>query len=492
MPYLWSSAAVAAAVLSGQLLTRLTPVPNLSLVFLLAVLFSALRFGMRPAIYASLVAFLAHNFFFIQPLYTFTVAEPYELLALVIFLVVAVITSALAGRVRDQARIAAQRMRATRRLYEFTRKLSRLASVEAVAEGAAAEIHASLGHPALILLDREGALTLTAAWPPEDAIDAEAMRAAQWACACNEPAGAGTAVSPETPWFFVPLRTQRGSTGAVGVACGTGAALDAEARALLDTLAEQVAAALERASFAREMVSARATAETEHVRNILLASISHDFRTPLASILGSATSLIDFGEKLDTSTQRDLLHQIRQEAEGLDAMVRDLLAITRIDAGGLELRYDWVDLREVAERTVSAARRRGARQSFETALPAGLPLIRADPRLVEQALGNVVSNAVLHTPPETRVTIDAAFDSAAVLLRVTDDGPGIPAKLLPRAFDKFVRSTDERSADRTGLGLAIAKGIVEAHRGSIAAEAPVAHGHGSRIVLSFPVAETSS
>lgn len=351
IPYVWSTVAVAAAVLGSQLLAQITPVPNVALIFLMAVLFPAVRFGMWPAIYASFLSFLAYNFFFIPPLYTFTIAEPYGLLALIFFLVVAIISSALAGRIRDQERVAADRMRAMRRLYEFTRKLSGLASVNAVAEGAAIEIHASLRRPAIVLLDSNGTLSIAGAWPPDDAVDADAMRAAQWACACNEPAGAGTAVSSGIPWFFIPLRTQRGSIGVIGVTCtDTPASFDAEARALLETLADQVAAALERASFAHEMVSARAAAETEQVRNILLASISHDFRTPLASILGSATSLLDYGGKLDPSAQRDLLSQIKHEAEGLDEMVRNLLAITRINAGGLELRYDWVDLREVAER----------------------------------------------------------------------------------------------------------------------------------------------
>jgi len=322
------------------------------------------------------------------------------------------------------------------------------------------------------------------------------MSAAQWAFACNEPAGAGTAISSTAPWFFIPVRTQRGCVGVVGVAWDGNSVFDAEARTLLDTLAEQVAAALERASLARDMVDARAAAETERVRNTLLASISHDFRTPLASILGSATSLLDYRDKLDASAQSDLLGQIKHEAEGLDEMVRNLLAITRIDAGALELRHDWVDLREVVERVVSVARRRRTPQQLETILPVALPMIRADATLVEQAVGNIVNNALLHTPKDTRVTIDATVESMAVSLRVTDDGPGIPADVLPYAFEKFVRLRQEAAradgGEGTGLGLAIAKGIIEAHRGSIAAQSPVSDGHGTRVVLTFPREEPAS
>jgi two-component system sensor histidine kinase KdpD len=287
----------------------------------------------------------------------------------------------------------------------------------------------------------------------------------------------------------VPLRIGPKTFGVVGVAKekDTGP-LDSEARALLETLVEQTAAALERASLAREMVSAKTATETERVRNTLLASISHDFRTPLSSILGSATSLLDYGDKLAPEAKKDLLIQIKQETEGLDEMVRNLLAITRIDSGALELRRDWIDLREITDRVVHAARRRGARQRIEVALPADLPLVRADATLVEQAVGNVIGNAVVHTPAETSVLIDALVSQQEIALQITDDGPGIPPQSLPQIFDKFVKAdaTQGDGGQGTGLGLAIAKGIMEAHGGTIAAQSPLSGGRGTRIVLTFP------
>ncbi|HEY1310313.1 MAG TPA: sensor histidine kinase KdpD [Pseudolabrys sp.] len=489
LPFLYATLAVIAALGAGELLTKLTPIPNLSMVFLLAVLFTAVSFGIWPAIYASVLSFLVYNFFFIEPIYTFTIAEPYELLALVIFLVVAVFTSALAGRVRAQAEVSATRMRAMRRLYEFTRRLSGLATLDAVAEGAASEIHASLGRSVVVMLARDDDLDLTASWPPEDSLDAAPMTAARWAYSHVEPAGADTATLPIVPWFFVPLRIGDKTLGVIGVAKPPGTPpLDSEARALLDTLSEQTAAALERASLAREMVSARTATETERVRNTLLASISHDFRTPLSSILGSATSLIDYGDKLDGGAKKDLLGQIKTEAESLDEMVRNLLAITRIDAGALELRRDWIDLREIVDRVISAARRRGARQQIEVALPAELPLVRADATLVEQAIGNVIGNAIVHTPRETKVSVDALVNPNDVTLRVSDNGPGISPQALPQVFEKFIKgdATQADGGQGTGLGLAIAKGIMEAHGGSIAAQSPLAAGRGTRIVLIFP------
>ena len=218
LPFLYATLAVGTALAIGEGLTALTPIPNLSMLFLVAVLLIAVNFGIWPAIYASGLSFLIYNFFFIPPLYTFTIAEPYELLALVIFLVVAVITSALAGRVREQATISADRMRAMRRLYEFTRRLSGLASFDAVAEGAASEINASLGRAVVVLLEQDGDLALIAAWPPEDALDAAPMTAARWSFSHGEPAGADTGTLPIVPWYFVPLRIGEKKLGVIGVA----------------------------------------------------------------------------------------------------------------------------------------------------------------------------------------------------------------------------------------------------------------------------------
>jgi two-component system sensor histidine kinase KdpD len=286
----------------------------------------------------------------------------------------------------------------------------------------------------------------------------------------------------------VPLCIGDKTLGVIGVAKDKDVPrLDSEAMALLDTLSEQTAAALDRASLTREMVNARTATETERVRNTLLASISHDFRTPLSSILGAASSLIGYGDKLDRTATTDLLGQIKTEAESLDGMVRNLLAITRIDSGALELRLDWIDLREIVDRVVSAAGRHGALQRFEVELPTELPLVRADATLVEQAVGNIVANAVLHTPPDTRVTVAAEVAPDRVALLVSDDGPGVAPDALPHIFDKFVkgRSSTADGGQGTGLGLAIAKGIMDAHGGSIAAESPASDGRGTRMTLSF-------
>lgn len=489
-PYAWSTVAVAAAVVVGLGLSAITQLPNLSMAFLLAVLFAAVTFGILPAIFASVLSFLAYNYFFIEPTYTFTIAAPHELFALVIFLAVAVLTSALAGRVREQAKASATRTLATRRLYDFTRKLSGLASFDAIAEAAATEIHSSIQTPTVILLDDASGLKLIAAWPPLEDIDLASMSAARWAVERDEPAGWGTATLPTVPWLFTPLRTPRRRVGVVGVLAK---GVDAEGRALLDTLVEQTAAALERANMGSEIVDTKAAAETEKVRNTLLASISHDFRTPLASILGSATSILDYGGKLDESAKRELLAQIKDEATHLDGMVRNLLAITRIDAGGLELRKDWVDLREVVGRVVASARRSQSGHKIEVSLPQNMPLVRADALLVEQALGNVVQNAISHTPPSTSVAVTANVAAHRLAIMIEDDGPGIAKEELSRVFDKFVSTlrpgSSRTPSDGVGLGLAIAKGIMDAHGGAIEVTSPLKGSRGAMFTLTFPRGE---
>ncbi|TCK28095.1 osmosensitive K+ channel signal transduction histidine kinase [Ancylobacter aquaticus] len=490
--YVTAGLGVATATLLGLVLTRFVALPNVSMLYLLAVLLPALLHGVWPAILASAMSFLAYNFFFIDPVETFTVARPHELLALLVFLIVAVIISAIAGRAREQARLAARRMRATRRLYDFTRKLSALPDRASVAEAAVVELHAALGRASVILLAQEGTLALAAAWPPEDRLDTASMTAAGWAFEHGEAAGAGTGTLPRAPWLFLPLGgLERGARiGVVGIEHDGAAPLDTESEGLLGTLAEQTAAALLRTQLSAEVTRVRTAAETERVRNILLASISHDFRTPLASILGAATSLLDYGPGIPEEARRDLLAQMREEAENLDLMVRNLLSMTRLEAGALDMRRDWVDVVELMHRAVATVKKRGATQRFVVTSAPGLPLIEADPSLMDQALGNVVANAVRYAGVGAHIRLSATVIDGQLVVAVTDDGPGIPAETLPHVFEKFVRAPRGAGdgGDGSGLGLAITRGIVEAHGGSVSARSPApGQTNGARIAMRLPL-----
>ncbi|WP_244630110.1 sensor histidine kinase [Microvirga tunisiensis] len=487
-PYLWSAAAVITAAGIGLALTSQVRLPNVSMVFLLAVLFSAARFGIWPALVSSGLSFLAYNFFFIEPLHSFGVTEPHELLALFVLLAVAVLTSTIAGHAREQARRAAEREVASRRLYKFARRLSALADPQSVVDHAAIQAHGDLRCPCMILLSEGGGLVVSAAWPPKDQLDPEALAAASLALTRGEATGRGTAHCPTVPWLFLPLRTPEGAVGVIGAALSDDV-LDPEARTLFETVAELTATALERARLGQEITAARTTAETERVRNTLLASVSHDFRTPLASILGASTSLIEYGARLPEPARRDLLVQVKDEAEHLDGMVKNLLAMTRLEAGALELNRDWIDLQEMFDRAVAMVRRRGAPQAFRVVVEAGLPFVWADPNLLDQALANLVGNAIQHTGADAHIILEAKREAGMVVLSVTDDGPGIAPDVLPHIFGKFVRASrlGGDAGEGTGLGLAIVKGIVEAHDGTVAAASPVAGRRGTRIEIRLPL-----
>uniref|UniRef100_UPI000A76B46A GAF domain-containing sensor histidine kinase n=1 Tax=Aureimonas sp. AU12 TaxID=1638161 RepID=UPI000A76B46A len=327
------------------------------------------------------------------------------------------------------------------------------------------------GRACVLLRPGGGDLEIAAAWPPDDRLDTPARAAARWAFERGENAGAGTQTLPNSGWTFLPLAAPDGQVGVLGIErASDGAPLGLEARTLLAALAEQTAAALHRALLSTEVRTARTAAETERVRNILLASISHDFRTPLASVLGSATALIDYEDRLDRDARIDLLGQIRDEARHLDQMVRNLLSMTRLEAGALELNRDWIDVGEALSRIVDLARKRGATQRFDVPGPAAPLLAFVDAGLFDQAIGNVVGNAVRHAGPNATIMLTARSEAdGSVVVDIADDGPGVPADLRSHVFEKFTRA--RRSAadggESAGLGLAITRGIVEAHGGTV-------------------------
>ncbi|WP_062220794.1 sensor histidine kinase [Aureimonas sp. D3] len=488
--YVAALASVGIASAVGSELVRFVSLPNISMLYLLAVLAPALLYGVWPAILASFLSFAAYNFFFIEPTFTFTIARPHELLALAIFLIIAVTISAVAGQAREQMHASARRTRAARRLYEFTRTLSGLPDADAVADAAASEIHAAIGRAVTILRPEGADLAIASAWPPDDRLDVPARTAARWAHEHGETAGAGTQTLPSSGWTFLPLAVQESRIGVLGIERPPQAdPLDAESRALLSALGEQTAVALQRATLSTEVRSARTAAETERVRNILLASISHDFRTPLASILGSATTLIEYRERLDEAARDDLLAQVRDEARHLDQMVRNLLSMTRLEAGALEIARDWVDIGEMLNRLVDQAIRRGATQRFALDLP-GEPLLAfADSTLLDQAVGNVIGNAVKHAGAEASIRLGAMKEADGVTIEIADDGPGIPEPLRAHVFEKFTRhrSSAADGGDSAGLGLAITRGIVEAHGGTVELLPPGGAGpQGARFLIRLP------
>jgi two-component system, OmpR family, sensor histidine kinase KdpD len=469
--YLGALAFLIAALGLSFALQQFLAVSNLGLIFLVFIMGSAVAFGLGPSLLVSLLSVLAYNFLFIPPLYTFTIADPANVVALFVFAVVAVIVSNLAARVRVQALTARQRAATTEDLYLFTRKLAGAVTLDDLLWATAFQVASMLKVNVVLLLAEAGTVTVRAGYPPEDILDDADLAAAKWCWQNNRPAGRGADTLPGAKRLFLPMRTARGAIGVIGLDSDRpGPLLTPDLRRLFNALADQAALAIERTSLAEDVERARLTAETERLRSALLTSISHDLRTPLASILGSATSLKSYDETLDAESRRALIGTIQDEAERLNRFIGNLLDMTRLEAGAIAPRGELVDLADVVGSTLERGAKVLAGHRVTIDLAAELPLLKLDPVLFEQVLFNLLDNAAKYGPIGSEITVRARQRGGTVEVQVLDEGEGIPPADLERVFDKFyrVQATDRQRAG-TGLGLAICRGFVTAMGGTIAA-----------------------
>jgi two-component system sensor histidine kinase KdpD len=446
-------------------------ITNVALVFLTAVLIGAVLEGLGPSLVACCVAMLAYNFFFLPPLYAFTIADPENVVALFFFAVVAVIASNLTARVRGQALVARLRARQTDDLYQFSRKLAVAVTLDDLLWATAHQIAMMLKVRVVLLLPEDGSVAVRAGFPPEDMLDDADLAAAKWSWEKNHIAGRGSDTLPGAKWLFQPLRTGRGPLGVVGIIRDEpGPLLTPDQQRLLDALADQAALAIERVNLARDLHLARLQVETDRLRSALLTSISHDLRTPLASILGSATSLRSQDAILDQPTKDTLLGTIIEESDRLNRFIGNLLDMTRLESGALKPRTSLNELSDVIGAVLRRASKILTAHRVEVDLPANLPLLALDMVLFEQVLFNLLDNAAKHAPAGSLITISATHHGDIVTLCITDEGEGIPAGDLDRVFEKFYRAggADRRRAG-TGLGLAICRGFVDAMGGTIEA-----------------------
>lgn len=470
-PYAAATACVAAAAVLGQGLRLWLDLNNIALVFLTAVLVSAVAGGLGPSLYASIISVLAFNFFFLPPLYTFTIADPENIVALFFFALVSLIASNLTAAVRAQAVTARQRTKTAEDLYRFSRKLAGVTAMDDLLWATAHQIAAMLKVRVVLLMPEGSRVAVRAGYPPEDTIGEADLAAAVWAWENNRPAGRGAETLPGAQWLFLPMRTGRGPVALVGIDTGKpGALLTPDQRRLLDALSDQAALAIERVTLAEDVERARLAAEAERLRSALLTSISHDLRTPLASILGSATSLTSYGPLLDEEARRDLAATIQEEAERLNRFIANLLDMTRLESGALQPRRDSVDPADVAATALDRAARILAGHGVETDFAPGLPMVCLDPVLFEQVLFNLLDNAAKYAPAGSRVTVRARAGAGSVRMEVLDEGAGLPPEDLERVFDTFYRvQAGDRQRAGTGLGLAICRGFMEAMGGAITA-----------------------
>lgn len=470
--YWYATLAVAAALALSEAVMQIVPLPNISLIFLSAVLFSAVAWGLWPSLFASVLSVLAYNFFFLPPLYTFTIADPANVLALITFFLVAILTSNLASRTRGQAITASARANTTAELYAFSRKLAGTATLDDVLWATAYQVAFMLKVRVVLLMpDDTGKLEVGAGYPPEDELDDGDLAAARWTWDHNRPAGRGADTLPGGKRLFLPLRTGRGAIGVIGIdRDGGGALLTPEERRLLDALSDQAAIAIERTKLAEDIDEARLLAETERLRSALLTSISHDLRTPLASIIGAITSLRSYGAGYDIMTRTELMATVQDEAERLNRFVGNLLDMTRLESGALEPKRGYVDIAEIVGSSLDRTGKILGRHKVALEVAPDLPMLDVDAVLLEQVLVNLLDNAAKYAPAGSVIRVEAYRSPEAITIDVIDEGPGIPNDALERIFDKFyrVRAGDRQRAG-TGLGLAICRGFVEALGGTIVA-----------------------
>jgi two-component system sensor histidine kinase KdpD len=483
-----------AATLCGHALSGVLPAQGISLIFLLAVLLGAVGFGVLTGMASAIFAFLAYNFFFIPPTFTFTVAEPREVFALIVFFIIAILTGSLAGRMREVAARAQARAASLQTLNAFTGELSgtltRDKIIAVLARGAA---H-TFGGDSIVLMKSDDRLVPSASVP-----GGQAMQSADWQAA-QRCVRTGHVIYPSAPGWpggryeFHPIASLAGVCGVLGLARSPGASQPSrETERTVHLMLQHASIALDRTRLQEESTSVRDQAERERLRSALISSVSHDLRTPLASILGAVTSLREFGPKMSEETRADLLVAIEEETGHLSQFVVNLLDMTRLQADMPDLRRDWLDVTDVVNVALTRAKLLfpDARLTF-TVTPA-LPLIRGDAILFEHVVFNLLDNAVKFSTTGLSIDIKAAQEDQTIVLSVTDNGRGIASEELAHVFDKFYRG---RQRDRdviagTGLGLTLCKRIVEGMGGTIRAESPVAAGRGTCIIIHMPIPDAA-
>jgi two-component system sensor histidine kinase KdpD len=470
--FFYTVMAVAAATLFGRGIVALVDLPNVSLVYLAAVLWSAARYGLLPSLFASVLSTLCYNFFFIEPIYTFTVADPSQLLALTFFCVAAALTSTLTVRERQFAETAREQARTTAELFAFSRKLAGVRKLDTLLAVTAGQVATLLKVDVSLLTPdpASGVLRQMAAIPTDAMLDDADLAAAAWCWEHAQPTGRGTDTLPGSRRLFLPLRTGQGKVGVIGVSRpARNFLLTPQERRLLDALGDLAAIAIERIRLAKDVDQARMLAETEKLRSALLTSISHDLRTPLALIIGAVSSLKSYGGLYDDKTREEMLNTAIDEAERLNRYVANLLDMTQLDAGALKPKREPCDLHDLVGAALRRCSKQLAQHKVKLSLPANLPMLLLDDVLMEQVLANLLDNAAKYTPAGSTIEITAAHYRFSVVVAVRDEGPGIPEADLQKVFDKFFRARagGDRSRGGTGLGLAICRGFVEAMGGRI-------------------------
>jgi two-component system sensor histidine kinase KdpD len=494
-PYLEGLMSTTLATAVGMLIDNYVKLPNISLVYVVPILVAAARHGLVPSLWVTALGVLSYNFFFLPPIFKFTINDPANVVALLFFGFVAIAASTLAAGTRRQTESARREARTTAELYAFSRKIAGVLDLYDLLWIVVSHLARLLNAEVVMLMpdpEHGGRLGPRAAFPPDSEFSEADLAAARWSWEADHPTGRGTDTLPGARWLFVPIRTSRSPVAVIGVLSlkEHGELTDAERR-LLEAVGNQAAVAIERLTLAEGIDEARLGAERERLRSSMLTSVSHDLRTPLASIIGALSSLRSHRDRYDEHTREELLSTALSEAERLDRFVGNLLDMTRIDAGAIQPRLEPVDVGDLVSTTLRRAAPLMKDHVVAPKVATDLPELSLDFVLAEQALFNVLDNAAKYSDPGGRIEVEARLATDRVEIVVRDEGPGIPVEAFDRLFDKFYRAdAGDRRRAGTGLGLAIARGFVEALGGTVTA-ANRADRSGAEFTFSYPVPSSS-
>ena len=489
----WAALAITAACTGlAFLMYPYFNLTNLVMVYLLGATVAARSLGRGPASLTAVSNVVALDFCFVPPRYTFSTNNLEYLLTFGVMLVIALVIANLVASVRAQSRVAGARERRTSLLYGMSRELAVTRSFDNLARVAIKHLAETFASSATILMpDAQGQLGMPKGEAPSGALPKPDLSVAQWVFDHGRPAGLGTDTLPAAQAQYLPLTGIRSTLGVLAVRpTQRRRLLLPEQRHLLETFAGQIALAIERSQLAENAEHARVSAETESLRNTLLASISHDLRTPLAVITGASSALNDPDLKLDPAARAQLVHSIDAKAHEMSELISNVLDLMRFEAGEVRLRRDWQTVDDLVGTALARIEGRLGGRVVDVALPAELPPVHVDAPLITQVLVNLLENAVKHTPPQTQIRITAEARADSVSVSVEDNGPGLPEGDPEKLFAKFQRGREESNAGGAGLGLAICRAIIDAHRGRISALARF--GGGARFDFTLPVAEPAA
>lgn len=488
LEYAWSVATVLVCTLASWLLSPHLAPTNLVMIYLVGVVVVSLRLGHGPSILASILSVAAFDVFFVPPHFTFAVGDTEYLLTFAVMLSTGLIVATLTNRVRFQIESARRRERRTAALYAVSRQLAATQGRQQIARVAAQHVAAAADAKAAVLLpDADGRLVPLGADVGGFAPSSHDHAVAEWVLRHGQTAGQGTETLPGAEGLYLPLPASHGTVGVLGVlAAGDGRLIAPEQLHLLEVFADLIGLAVERADLTREAERIQLQMETERLRSSLLSAVSHDLRTPLSVITGAASTLLEGGETLGPEVRTELLTSVLNDAERLNRLVANLLDMTRLESGALEVHKQWQSLEDVVGAALARLTRPLRDHPLTTRLPPDLPLVAIDELLVQQVLVNLVENAAKYAPAGTPLEIAAGWDLGVIWVEVADRGPGLPPDDLQRVFTKFYRTPDATGRPGTGLGLAICRGIVELHGGTICAENRAGGGAVFRFTLPLP------